>query len=75
MKTLANALGSATTWTRTTGLLIIGIGASDAWRFHAFGTSTDLVFITGAAAGLGVHLAMQSSAAKAAASTTPPTGA
>ena len=75
MNLLATAIASATTWTRVTALIIMGAGLADIWHFRQMGTNVDLVLIVGAAAALGVHLAMQSSAAKAAASTTPPTGA
>ena len=58
MKLLANAIGSPTTWTRFTALVVIALGALDSFVFHRWGTSTDLVMIVGSAAALGVHVAM-----------------
>ena len=71
MNLLAAALGSAVTWTRTTGFFVMGASLADAWHFHVFGVGTDLVFFTGAAAAMGVHLAMQ---ATVGAAKTPPAG-
>ena len=71
MNLLAAALGSAVTWTRTTAFVIMGAGLADIWHFHSMGTNVDLVLIVGAASALGVHLAMQASAAAAAAKNPP----
>jgi len=71
MNLLTTALGSATTWTRATAFMVMGAGLADAWHFHTLGVSTDLVFFTGAAAALGVHVATQAAAA-AAANANPP---
>lgn len=72
MTLIAQALASATTWTRATALGVVGIGAADAWHFHVFGTNTDLTLIVGAAAALGVHVATQAAIAAAAQSGNPP---
>ena len=74
MNLLAAALGSAVTWTRTTGFFVMGASLADAWHFRVFGAGTDLVFFTGAAAAMGVHLAVTSSAAKAAQTNAPAGG-
>ncbi len=75
MNLVASAISSATTWTRFTALSVIGLGAADSFHYHVWGTSTDLVLISGAAAALGVHVATQAAAkAAAASSTTPPAG-
>ena len=73
MNLLANAIASATTWTRFTAMAVIGLGAADSFHYHVWGTATDLVLIVGAASALGVHLAMQAASAAAAAKT-PPAG-
>ena len=66
MNLLAQAMASGTTWTRLTALVVIALGAVDSFVFHRWGTNTDLVMIVGAAAALGVHVAMTASAAAAA---------
>lgn len=47
------------TWIQTTigAVLSFGFGAADAWQFHSFAKEVDLLFLVGALAASGIHVA------------------
>jgi len=43
-------------WVHLAAMLAIGVGLADLWHFHSFARDSDLVFIVGGFAGMGLKI-------------------
>lgn len=50
-------------WLHLAGVIAIALGAADLWHFHAFSQDTDLLFMAGGFAGMGLKIVNGSAAA------------